>query len=87
MLKNTIVRITGLVTAVFVAMVVSAQSALARILVDPGSEDGIAAAAPSSGFEVLDQSWLVPLAIVVAGIAIVAVVVIATRRHHRVATA
>jgi len=87
MFKHIIVLITALVTVLFVAMVVSAQSALARILVDPGSEEGIAAAAPSSGFEVLNQSWLVPLAIVVAGIAIVAVVVIATRRHHRVATA
>lgn len=88
MLKHTIVRITGLATALFAALVMSAESALAVILPDPGTEDGAAlTAATSSGFEVLGQSGQVALAVVVAGIAIVALAVIATRRHRRVAQA
>ena len=87
MFKHIIVRITALVTVLFVPMVVSAQSALARILVDPGYEDEIAVAPPSSGFEVLGQPWQVALAIVVVGLGVVALAIIATRRHHNVATA
>ena len=88
MLKNTIVRIAGLTSALFVVLVLSSESALAVVLPDPGVLDGnVSTTAPASGFDVLGQPWLLPLVIVVVGIAIAAVVVIATRRHHTVATA
>ena len=86
MLKNLIVRITGLATAVFVALLVSAQSALAILLPDPGVVDGnVSTAAPSSGFDVLAQPWLVPLVVVIVGLVVVALSVVVVRRRHRMA--
>ena len=98
MLKRSVIRITGLATALFVALVMSASGALAMRPRDPdvggtGAPNvvkaghlsaGTAAStpAPSSGFEVFGQTWQLALAVVVASIAVVALAAIATRRHH-----
>ncbi len=85
MFKHIIVRITVLATTLFVAMVASAQSAFARILVDPGIADEIEAAAPSPSVDVLSQPWLVPVVVVVVGLVVVALAVVVVRRRHRMA--
>lgn len=88
MFKHSFVRIAGLTTALFVALAMSAEGALAVVLPDPGVVDGnVSTAAPSSGLEVLGQPWLVALALVVVGIAVVALAITAARRHRRVAHA
>lgn len=98
MLKRSVIRITGLATVLFLAIVMSAEGALAMRPRDPVSAGtsvphvakaghltaGAAAStpAPSSSFQVFGQTWQLALAIVVAGIALVALTVIATRRHR-----
>ncbi len=88
MLHHSVRRFAGLVTALLVALVISAQDAFAVVLPDPGAIDGTAPAEPaSSGFEFLVQPWQGALAIVVVAILVVALAIIATRRQQRVAHA
>ena len=83
MLNHSIIRITGLASALFVGLVMSAGSALAVRPRDPSVSGGPASTpAPSPAFEVFGQTWQLAVAIVVASIAVVALAVIATRQRH-----
>ena len=83
MLHHSIIRITGLASALLFGLVMSAGSALAMRPRDPSVSGGTASTpAPSPGFQVFGQTWQLALAVVVASIAVVALTVIATRRRH-----
>ncbi len=74
LVRKVIIRVAGLATALFVGLIVSAEGALA--VRSPATAD----------FEVFGQPWQVALAILVAALA-VTVLIVTTRRPHRVASA
>ncbi len=83
MLNHSIIRITGLASALLFGLVTSAGSALAVRPRDPSVSGGTASTpTPSPAFEIFGQTWQLALAIVVASIAVVALAVISTRRHR-----
>ncbi len=89
LVRKVIIRVAGLATALFVGLIVSAEGALAVRPRDPGAvmDSGVAVPSPATAdFEVFGQPWQVALAILVAALA-VTVLIVTTRRPHRVASA
>ena len=88
LVRKVIIRAAGLATALFVGLVVSAEGALAVRPRDPGAVTDSGAAVPTPAiapFDVFGQPWQVALAVVVAALA-VTVLIVTSRRPHRVAS-